>query len=92
MYNLSFRESSEIKGKKMVKKTVKKQTNITIEIEKDVAEALGINKKTDLAMVVVDDMLIVKAKKSSSKKKGRTKDISRLMDQYEPLLKKLAKT
>jgi|GEM_PF-1456089 hypothetical protein len=80
----------------MAKKTVKKRSqSITLEINKKVADALGINKKTDLIMAVVDDVLIVKAKnkKSSTKRKKRLQDItSRLIDKYEPVLKKLAKT
>jgi len=46
-------------------------------------------------MVVVDDMLIIKAKNKNitEKKHDKLKDINnRLMDRYEPVLKKLAKT
>ena len=79
----------------MVKKAAKRKNGLTIEIDQTVVDALGITQKTDLMMVVMDDMLIIKArdKKSSQKRKDRLKDrTNRLMDQYESVLKKLAHT
>ena len=78
-----------------MKKITKKNEELTLKINKTVAEALGIDEKTDLDMVVMDDMLIIKAKNKSitKKKHNKLQDINnRLMDTYEPVLKKLAKT
>ena len=79
----------------MVKKAVKRKNGLTLEIDQTVVDALGITQKTNLEMVVVDDMLIIKArdKKSSQKRKDRLKKItSQLIEKYEPVLKRLAKT
>jgi antitoxin component of MazEF toxin-antitoxin module len=80
----------------MVKKLIKHKGGLALEIDKSVADALGINQKTDLEMIVVGDMLIVKPKKKSrttEKSKDKLRDVTnRLMDKYEPVLKKLAKT
>ncbi len=80
----------------MTKKVTKQKSGITIEINKNVADALGIDQKTDLEMIVVDDVLIVKPKsksKAAQKRKTKLKEhIDNIMDEYEPVLKKLAKT
>ena len=73
----------------------KDKKSVTLEIDQSIADALGITKNTDLELIVVDDTLIIKAKKtkSNSAKKNKLHDLTKsLMDKYEPVLKKLAKT
>ena len=80
----------------MIKKQKKKEP-LVIEIEQDVADALGVTKKGDLEVILMGDTLIIKAKKkkvtavkrSQAKRKATTK---RLMSEYDAVLKKLAKT
>jgi hypothetical protein len=81
----------------MVKKLTKLRDTVSLKIDKKVADALGINQKTNLEMIVVDDMLIIKPKnkqvRAAEKRKTELKKrTNKLMDQYEPVLKKLAKT
>ncbi len=79
----------------MVKKITKKKDGITLTIDKAIVDALGINQKSALEMVVVDDMLIVKpkSKKAAEKRKAKNSKVTEhLMKKYEPVLKKLAKT
>lgn len=81
----------------MVKKLKKHDDGLVLVIDESIADALGIDQKTDLEMIVVDDALIVKPKhkKSHAGKKREAKlkdDAGRIMDKYAPVLKKLAKT
>ena len=76
-----------------MKKIINKNEELTSKINKAI-EALGINEETELDMIVMDEMLIIKAKnKNITKKKyDKLQDINnRLMDRYESVLKKLAK-
>jgi hypothetical protein len=79
----------------MVKKTTKRNDGIVIKIDQATADALGITEKTPLKLYVVDGTLIVKPRKramskaAQEKKNERTK---RLMDKYDSVLKKLAKS
>lgn len=81
----------------MIKKLKKNKGGFTLEIDETIAEALGITQKTNLDMIVVDDMLIVKPKKrkslTASKRDAKlNKTTNDLMDKYQSVLKKLAKT
>ena len=81
----------------MVKKLIKRKNGLSIEIDKAVADALGINQNTAIEMIIKDDMLIIKPinkkSKAAQKRKIRLKkQVNNLMDEYEPVLKKLAKT
>jgi antitoxin component of MazEF toxin-antitoxin module len=79
----------------MKKKITKSKGSVTLEIDKAVADALGINQKSKLEMIVVNETLIIKAKnKKSSKKRISSLNslTNSLMNKYEPVLKKLAKT
>jgi len=79
----------------MVKKTIKHKDGFTIKIDQAMADALGITEKTPLNMYVVDDTLIVKPKKqkSSAIKEKKKSDITKkLMEKYDSVLKKLAKS
>ncbi len=77
----------------MEKKSPKKK-KIVIEIDKDITDALGIKNEADIEMIIKDDMLIIKSKTEGSKKKAsKQKDITNiLIDKYDSVLKKLAKT
>jgi len=80
----------------MVKKQ-KPQDPFILEIDQKVVDALGISKKSDVEMLLMDDMLIIKSKKkkviAKIKEHGDiVKLTNRLIDKYEPVLKKLAKT
>jgi hypothetical protein len=78
----------------MVKKLTKSKKGLVLEIDQAVADALGISKPTDIEMLVLEDMLIIKPRKLSKKKrKAKLANLTQqLMDKYEPVLKKLAKT
>lgn len=76
-------------------KIKKKDEGLTLKIDKTIVDTLGINEDTDLDMVVMNDMLIIKAKDKSILKKQQEKRQGvndHLMDKYESVLKKLAKT
>lgn len=79
----------------MAKKS-EKQDGITITIPQNMMDALGIDKDSSLDMIIIDDALIIKPRNKAEAKKKRQKQfensINRLMDKYEPVLKKLAKT
>ncbi len=80
----------------MVKKLIKHKNGFSLEIDQAIADALGINQKTVIEIIIKDDMLILKPKnksKAAQKRKARFKDrVDNLMDKYKPVLKKLAKT
>ena len=81
----------------MVKKLTKRKDVFTLELDKKVTDALGITQKTDLDIRIVDDTLIIKPKnkktRANQKRKKKFNDLTRhLMDKYESVLKKLAKT
>ncbi len=81
----------------MIKKITKSKNNLSIEIDKAIAESLGINQETDIEMIVMDDMLIIKPKnkklRTAKKKQTSLNDLTNnLMDKYDSVLKKLAKT
>ncbi len=76
---------------------VKKQKPFVLEINQEIADTLGISKKSDVEMILMDDMLVIKAKKKKSSvvKKNQAKQNSitkKLMNEYSTVLKKLAKT
>lgn len=80
----------------MAKKLTKYNDNLALVLDKEIVEALGIDQKSNLEMIVIDDVLIIKPKdkaNASEKRKAKLKDVAnKLMDEYEPVLKKLAKT
>jgi bifunctional DNA-binding transcriptional regulator/antitoxin component of YhaV-PrlF toxin-antitoxin module len=78
-------------------KKIKKHDDLTITIDKKIQDALGIGKNSDLEMIVIDDMLIVKSKNKDShvvEKRNKKLEAStnEIMDKYASVLKKLAKT
>jgi antitoxin MazE len=81
----------------MAKKLTKHGNSLALIIDKPVLDILGINGSTELEIIVMGDTLIVKPKKSSQKaSKKRQEDIVKtsknIMDKYESVFKKLAKT
>lgn len=76
---------------------VKKQNPVVLEINPEIAERLGILKKSDVEMILMDDMLVIKSKKKKAsivKKVQAKKNLitEKLMTEYGAVLKKLAKT
>ncbi len=81
----------------MAKKLTKHGNSLALIIDKPILDVLGINDKTNLELIVIGDTLIIKPnKKNISAYKKRQDAISKtahdIMDQYEAVLKKLAKT
>lgn len=76
---------------------VKKQKPFVLEINQEIADTLGISKKSDVEMILMDDMLVIKSKKKKASvvKKNQVKQskvTKKLMNEYSAVLKKLAKT
>lgn len=76
---------------------IKQKEGFSLEISKATAEAIGISEQTDVELIVIDGMLILKPKgKGDSivkKREAKLIDLTnQLMDKYGPVLKKLAKT
>lgn len=76
---------------------VKKQKPFVVEINQEIADTLGISKTSDIEMILMDDMLVIKSKKKKASviKKNQAKQNSvtkKLMNEYSTVLKKLAKT
>jgi len=81
----------------MSKKLTKHGKSLALIINKPILEALGITDSTELQLIVAEGTLIVKPKKKNIKaQKQREKDISKtahaILDKYEAVFKKLAKT
>lgn len=81
----------------MTKKLTKHGNSLALIIDKPVLEILGINDKTELELIVMDDTLIIKPKTSTTKTNKKrqeavAKTASKIMDKYESVFKKLAKT
>ena len=77
----------------MTKKKNKNVENLTLKIDKAIVEALGIDKDTEVEMYVKDKVLIVKPKNLKLNEKREDHErTKKLMDEYDPVLKKLAKT
>ena len=76
---------------------IKKQKPFVVEINQEIADTLGISKTSDIEMILMDDMLVIKSKKKKSsvvkKNQGKQNSITKkLMNEYSAVLKKLAKT
>lgn len=93
-------DKNECKEKNTIQKTCtkkysKKNKDFKLVIDKSILERLGINKKSDLKMFVRNDMLIIRPKKIKESKKSQLelqKSASQIINKYEDVLKKLAKT
>ncbi len=76
---------------------VKKQKPFVLEINPEIADTLGISKKSDVEMILMDDVLVIKSKKKKASIVKKVQDkqntiTKKLMKEYGPVLKKLAKT
>lgn len=81
----------------MVRAIKKKKEGFVLEITPEVADILGVNKQDDLHIIIKDNEVILKAKKENvehTKKKQQksSKLTKKLIKQFSPVLKKLAKT
>jgi antitoxin MazE len=77
----------------MAKKLIKHGDDLALIIDKPILENLGISEKTDLDVVVMGDLLLVKSKNASKNKRAKLeKTATSIMDTYEAVFKKLAKT
>jgi bifunctional DNA-binding transcriptional regulator/antitoxin component of YhaV-PrlF toxin-antitoxin module len=81
----------------MVKTSKKKNEGFMLEISPEIADILGINKQDDLRIIIRDNEIILKAKKENlehiKKKQEKSKKLTeKLINQFSPVLKKLAKT
>jgi len=79
----------------MAKKFIKQGSDFALIVDKSVLEALNITEKTDLEMLVVGDALIIKSRdgQSNGQRQNKLEDSAkRIMDKYESVLQKLAKT
>jgi len=81
----------------MSKKLIKVGNDQALIIDKPILATLGINEKTDLEISVIDDTIIIKPKVSNveaeQKRQAQILEAAnKVMDQYESVFKKLAKT
>jgi antitoxin component of MazEF toxin-antitoxin module len=78
----------------MTKKLIKHGKDLALVIDKPTLEKLGITEKTVLDVEVMGDILVVKSKNVSKDKHiaALEKSATSIMDKYEPVFKKLAKT
>ena len=81
----------------MEKKLTKHGNSLALVIDKPILQLLGINEKSNLEISVSDGVLIIKpmTKRSKRSKKNDSeidKIADRVMDKYEAMFKKLAKT
>ena len=79
----------------MVKKKETNKKGFTLKIDQAIADALGIDQDSDVEMYVKDKMLIIKPKNATlnQAQNAKSKELTKnLMDKYDSVLKKLAKT
>jgi hypothetical protein len=81
----------------MADKTKDKKGGFTIDISAEAADALGVNNQEDLYCLIVGNEVILKPKNPNpehlqKQKDKRTERTKQLMKDFEPVLKKLAKT
>jgi antitoxin component of MazEF toxin-antitoxin module len=74
----------------MAKKDLK--DTVTITISKNTASAVGLEEGSDITVIALDDMLIIKPKHHKPDEEAKRALTQSLIDQYEEVLKKLAKT
>lgn len=77
----------------MTKKLTKQGDKLALIIDKPILENLGITEKTLLDIVVMGDVILIKPQKSSDNKRESLEKIAiSIMDKYEAVFKKLAKS
>lgn len=79
----------------MVKKLTKHGNSLALIIDKSMLEALKINNSTELEIKIEDGNLIVRPilrKKKTLKKSEVDKIVDKIIEKYDPVLRKLSKT
>jgi antitoxin component of MazEF toxin-antitoxin module len=76
----------------MTKKLTPLGEDLALVIDKSILDTLGLTEKTELDLIIMDDMLLVKSKKTNAKSSSLEQTAASLMDKYESVFKKLAKT
>lgn len=77
----------------MTKKLIKYGDDLAFIIDKPILDDLGITEKTNLDLVVMGDILLIKPKNINKNKQAELEKIATsIMDTYESVFKKLAKT
>jgi len=76
----------------MTKKLTKYGENLVLVIDKPILDDLGFTEKTELELIIKGDVLLVKPKNSNDKRASLEKTATSIMDKYESVFKKLAKT
>ena len=83
----------------MTKRLTKHGNSLALVIEKPVLELLKINEKTDLEISIDGNTLIIRPANKQYKKKNSSLNASeidkiaeRVIEKYEPVLRKLSKT
>jgi antitoxin component of MazEF toxin-antitoxin module len=84
-------------GEIVTKKLTKQGEKLALVLEKDLLESLGISESTPLDIIAVGDTLTIKPKNHNTKAEKARKERNaqaahRIIDEYEPVFKKLAKT
>lgn len=75
----------------------KKSKGFILEVTPEIADILGVNQSDDIRIIVKDNEVILKAHKQNlehlKKKQEQSKKLTKkLIKQFSPVLKKLAKT
>lgn len=77
-------------------KEIKKADGLTLTINQEMLNALGIDKDSDLDMIVIEDALIIKPRNKTAAQKKRqqqlTESTTHIINKYKNVLKKLSKT
>ena len=76
----------------MTKKLTPHGKDLALVIDKPILDTLGLTEKTELDLIIMGDVLLVKSKKTNDKSPSLEKTATSLMDKYESVFKKLAKT
>lgn len=77
----------------MTKKLVKHGNSLALLIEKPLLKILGIDEQTNLHIKIEGNSLIVEAEGNRQARKHEIREIAQeIMDQYDPVFRKLSKT
>jgi hypothetical protein len=76
----------------MTKKLTPLGDDLALVIDKPILDTLGLTEKTELDLIIMGDVLLVKSKKSNAKSPSLEQTAASLMDKYESVFKKLTKT
>jgi antitoxin component of MazEF toxin-antitoxin module len=77
----------------MTKKLVKHGNSLALLIEKPILKILGIDEHTDLQVKIEGNSLIIEAAGKEKTRHDEIREIAQqIMDQYDPVFRKLSKT